>query len=203
MAYTRSELHFLEDDETLQTISSETESDFQRLFKSTHFDLDSLFGQCTVSKISTSSQETLPAWPSASHSAAAFEPFHRPRARKKSSSFSRHAVKILEEWMDTHFENPYPTKDEKASLAQHTGLTVAQVSTWLANARRRYKHGSLRKRRASEPGRIEPFGECQSASSKDWLSMSPLDRWENSPPEIEPAPLEAIMNAVASSANNN
>ncbi|KAL3434500.1 hypothetical protein BDV09DRAFT_185738 [Aspergillus tetrazonus] len=172
MAYTRSELHFLEDDETLQTISSETESDFQRLFKSgsslaesTHFDLDS--------------------------------------ARKKSSSFSRHAVKILEQWMDTHFENPYPTKDEKASLAQHTGLTVAQVSTWLANARRRYKHGSLRERRASEPGRIEPFGECQSASPKDWLSMSPLDRWENSPPEIEPAPLEAIMNAVASSANNN
>ncbi|KAL4767541.1 hypothetical protein BDW60DRAFT_226516 [Aspergillus nidulans var. acristatus] len=189
MAYTTSELHFLEDDEALQSIGSETESDLQRLFmsgsslaESTYFDLDSLLGQGTVSTVSTSSQEIL--------------------ARKKSSSFSRHAVNILEQRMETNSENPYPTKDEKASLAQHTGLTVAQESTWLANARRRYKHGSLGERRASEPGRIEPFGECQSASPKDWLSMSPLDRWENSPPEIEPAPLEAIMNAVASSANN-
>ncbi|KAL4735681.1 hypothetical protein BDV11DRAFT_211829 [Aspergillus similis] len=154
------------------------------LAESTYLDLDPIFAQSSVSTVPTSLQEALPA------------------PRKKSSSFSRHAVNILEQWLETHSENPYPAKDEKASLAQHTGLAVAQVSTWFANARRRYKHGSLGGRRTSEPGRVESPGEFQSASPKDWLSMSPLDRWENSPPELEPAPLEAIMNAVASSGNN-
>ncbi|KAL1859182.1 hypothetical protein Plec18170_002297 [Paecilomyces lecythidis] len=134
-------------------------------------------------------------------SESAVEPPHRPKLGRDSSSFSPHTVNILEQWLENHSGNPYPTKDEKASLAQRTGLAVVQVSTWFANARRRYKHGSFGSR-LSEPERIESLRESHPTSHEEWPFMSPLDRWENSPPEIEPAPLEAIMNAVARSENN-
>ncbi len=36
-------------------------------------------------------------------------------------------------------EEPYPTKGEKIMLAIITKMTLTQVSTWFANARRRLK----------------------------------------------------------------
>jgi hypothetical protein len=36
-------------------------------------------------------------------------------------------------------KNPYPTKAEKIMLAIITRMTLTQVSTWFANARRRLK----------------------------------------------------------------
>lgn len=38
-----------------------------------------------------------------------------------------------------HRDNPYPTKSEKVMLALLTRMTLTQVSTWFANARRRLK----------------------------------------------------------------
>jgi hypothetical protein len=38
-----------------------------------------------------------------------------------------------------HRKNPYPTKGEKIMLAIITKMTLTQVSTWFANARRRLK----------------------------------------------------------------
>lgn len=124
-----------------------------------------------------------------------------PRLGSKSSCFSSHVVSILVQWLENHLEKPYPTKHEKARLAEETGLAVAQISTWFANARRQNKHRSFNN---PLPGteRVESLSELQLSSCEEWPSMSPLDRWENSPPEIEPAPLEAIINAVARSEDN-
>ena len=58
-------------------------------------------------------------------------------ARKKNSS--RETTGTLKAWLLEHKKNPYPTKGEKIMLAILTKMTLTQVSTWFANARRRLK----------------------------------------------------------------
>uniref|UniRef100_A0A1I8G0W8 Homeobox domain-containing protein n=1 Tax=Macrostomum lignano TaxID=282301 RepID=A0A1I8G0W8_9PLAT len=52
---------------------------------------------------------------------------------------SREATSILRAWLNEHPTYPYPTKGEKVMLAVITAMTLTQVSTWFANARRRLK----------------------------------------------------------------
>lgn len=144
----------------------------------------------------TTSNENVSSLPDSLYqSAATSEPSHQTKSRGKSSNWSRNTTDILKQWLRSRSDNPYPTKQEKFSLAQETGLTVAQVSTWFANARRRRKRGTHSSLSTSKP--VDNLRDSQIIAQQHWSSLSPLDRWENSPPEIEPAPLEAIMNAVA------
>ncbi|GKZ34754.1 hypothetical protein AbraIFM66950_005110 [Aspergillus brasiliensis] len=205
MAYNGSEQHCFEDDDLFPERATETEADWQRLFASatqadsTYIDLDPIFSQSILSTAPT--EDAIKHQISSSQSESTFEPSHPPKLKSKSSCLPSHAVNILAQWLEKHSNHPYPTKDEKSSLAEETGLTVAQVSTWFANARRRYKRGSFGNR-LSEPEPIRTSLEVPLTSRETWPFMSPLDRWENSPPEIEPAPLEAIINAVARSEHN-
>jgi hypothetical protein len=48
----------------------------------------------------------------------------------------------LKAWLYQHRKNPYPTKGEKVMLAIISQMTLTQVSTWFANARRRLKKES-------------------------------------------------------------
>ncbi|CAK6979143.1 iroquois-class homeodomain protein IRX-5-like [Scomber scombrus] len=52
---------------------------------------------------------------------------------------TRDATATLKAWLQEHRKNPYPTKGEKIMLAIITKMTLTQVSTWFANARRRLK----------------------------------------------------------------
>ncbi|KAM8861871.1 Iroquois homeobox protein 5a-like isoform 2-T2 [Synchiropus picturatus] len=52
---------------------------------------------------------------------------------------TRDATATLKAWLNEHCKNPYPTKGEKIMLAIVTRMTLTQVSTWFANARRRLK----------------------------------------------------------------
>lgn len=52
---------------------------------------------------------------------------------------SRESTSALKSWLNEHLKNPYPTKGEKIMLAIVTRMTLTQVSTWFANARRRLK----------------------------------------------------------------
>ncbi|XP_064611798.1 homeobox protein araucan-like [Liolophura sinensis] len=52
---------------------------------------------------------------------------------------TKEATGILKSWLNDHMQNPYPTKGEKIMLAIITKMTLTQVSTWFANARRRLK----------------------------------------------------------------
>ncbi|KAL4234637.1 hypothetical protein ACF0H5_006278 [Mactra antiquata] len=45
----------------------------------------------------------------------------------------------LKLWLLQHKRNPYPNKPEKIMLAILSKMTLTQVSTWFANARRRLK----------------------------------------------------------------
>ena len=57
--------------------------------------------------------------------------------RRKNAT--REATSTLKAWLYEHIKNPYPTKGEKIMLAIITKMTLTQVSTWFANARRRLK----------------------------------------------------------------
>lgn len=52
---------------------------------------------------------------------------------------SRENTQTLKAWLYEHLKNPYPTKGEKIMLAIISKMTLTQVSTWFANARRRLK----------------------------------------------------------------
>ncbi|XP_072241413.1 Iroquois homeobox protein 5a-like [Leuresthes tenuis] len=63
-------------------------------------------------------------------------PYGDPTYRKNAT---RDATATLKAWLGEHRKNPYPTKGEKIMLAIITKMTLTQVSTWFANARRRLK----------------------------------------------------------------
>ncbi|UMM12040.1 hypothetical protein L5515_001019 [Caenorhabditis briggsae] len=57
----------------------------------------------------------------------------------KKRNATREATAPLKDWLHAHRKNPYPSKNDKLMLAVGTGMTLTQVSTWFANARRRLK----------------------------------------------------------------
>ncbi|OCT82176.1 iroquois-class homeodomain protein irx-3-like isoform X1 [Xenopus laevis] len=76
-----------------------------------------------------------------SHTHPAFYPYGQYQfgdpSRPKNAT--RESTSTLKAWLNEHRKNPYPTKGEKIMLAIITKMTLTQVSTWFANARRRLK----------------------------------------------------------------
>ena len=58
---------------------------------------------------------------------------------RKTCVLPRESTAYLKQWLLSHIEDPYPTRQEKQQLAALSGLTTNQVKTWFANARRRSK----------------------------------------------------------------
>jgi len=52
---------------------------------------------------------------------------------------TRDTTGALKLWLLQHRKHPYPNKPEKIMLAILSRMTLTQVSTWFANARRRLK----------------------------------------------------------------
>lgn len=126
--------------------------------------------------------------------------------RKSNSRFSKTAVKVLRNWLDEHQANPYPTEEEKEHLGRTTGLRLAQINTWLANARRRGKVGVKNKATMdglpnSTTSSLPPTAAIGIPGAREieinkWSDMNPLERWKHSPPQNEPAPFNAIADAL-------
>lgn len=119
---------------------------------------------------------------------------------KIGARFSRESVRVLKNWVSTHSRHPYPTEEEKESLQKITGLNKTQIVNWLANARRR---GKIQPTRSTSPhvgrGYAQAIDIPQRRGTPGLLeNMNPLQRWQNSPPENEPASVTAIARAVAS-----
>lgn len=57
--------------------------------------------------------------------------------QKKRGIFPKVATNILRAWLFQHLTHPYPSEDQKKTLANDTGLTILQVNNWFINARRR------------------------------------------------------------------
>ena len=60
--------------------------------------------------------------------------------------FSRQSIVVLEDWFDTHQDNPYASPDTKRLLATQTKLSIRQVSIWLTNERKKLKKSKTDRR---------------------------------------------------------
>jgi hypothetical protein len=93
----------------------------------------------------------------------------KPKKGAAAARFPRAAVKILKDWLVTHIDHPYPTDEEKESLKEQTGLTISQISNWMANTRRRQK---ARPKRSASPS-IRPSTEAVNIPpGRTWESLS-------------------------------
>lgn len=128
-----------------------------------------------------------------------------PAAPKVGARFSRESVRILKNWLSSHSSRPYPNDDEREQLQRQTGLNKTQIANWLANARRRSK-GKFRPTRSTSPSvrgwsTAMDIPQRRGTATNDGPAeyLSPLQRWQNSPPENEPASVTAIASAILQS----
>ncbi|AEO55367.1 C2H2 transcription factor [Thermothelomyces thermophilus ATCC 42464] len=120
---------------------------------------------------------------------------------KTGARFSRESVKILKNWLSTHSKHPYPNDEEKEMLQRQTGLSKTQITNWLANTRRRNKNAVSH--RSTSPG-VRSWAnpiDIPQRRRNPFEHMNPLQRWEHSPPENEPASVTAIARAVNSASS--
>uniref|UniRef100_A0A8H7TVW4 Homeobox domain-containing protein n=1 Tax=Bionectria ochroleuca TaxID=29856 RepID=A0A8H7TVW4_BIOOC len=116
--------------------------------------------------------------------------------------FSAMSVKALRNWMSDHLDNPYPGSQDLRRLQSQTGLTKRQISTWFANARKRTR---FQPAQAPLPNTEERIGSLtiprhpRAPTPAPFEHMNPLQRWEHSPPEVEPADVSSIARAVRES----
>lgn len=110
-----------------------------------------------------------------------------PAVPKIGARFSRESVRILKAWLSTHSHRPYPNDEERENLQRQTGLNKTQIANWLANARRRSKQKIHHSTRSTSPsvqawaGAVE-IPQRRGDSARDSEFLSPLQRWQNSPP---------------------
>ncbi|KAL0088100.1 homeobox KN domain-containing protein [Phycomyces blakesleeanus] len=57
--------------------------------------------------------------------------------RRRRGNLPKPVTAILKQWLVGHYDNPYPSEDEKGALKESTHLTLSQISNWFINARRR------------------------------------------------------------------
>ncbi|KAJ5322341.1 Homeodomain [Penicillium brevicompactum] len=106
--------------------------------------------------------------------------------RKEPKQFIRRGARVLREWFYHNQEYPYPTDTQKNQLSTETGFSQKRISTWFANARRRQKQ-------KIQSAELDP-----PMVTSTLASLTPMERWQASPPEDEPVPETAIQNAISS-----
>jgi len=93
------------------------------------------------------------------------------RKRSRGLNLPRKAVKHLKGWVYDHFDNPYPSENEKAVLAEKLGLNHVQVNTWFINARMRLWKPVMEKLFSSMKERVEKrLSETESDKEKEELT---------------------------------
>ncbi|XP_003408127.1 iroquois-class homeodomain protein IRX-4 [Loxodonta africana] len=99
--------------------------------------------------------------------------------RRKNAT--RETTSTLKAWLQEHRKNPYPTKGEKIMLAIITKMTLTQVSTWFANARRRLKKENKMtwppRNKCGEEKR--PYGEGEEEEGEEEAREEPLKSTKN------------------------
>lgn len=106
---------------------------------------------------------------------------HQNRRTLKSRRLPSETVKVLRSWLYQHQDYPYPTDQEREDLERQTGLGKTQILNWFTNARRR----KMNRQTIND-----------NANTVDQKLLSPMERWQNSPPESEFAMASDIIRAV-------
>ncbi|KAL4964953.1 uncharacterized protein BDV14DRAFT_208986 [Aspergillus stella-maris] len=129
---------------------------------------------------------------------------------RESKQFVRRGARVLRDWFYRNEECPYPSEEEKARLASETGFTRQRISTWFANARRRSKQqrqagSSARIYRAGSPmptPLTQPMPIPMGGTGMLPSTMTPMERWQSSPPDEEPVSEDVIREAIASASGS-
>ena len=140
-----------------------------------------------------------------------FYPPYRPGATEDPGRVpkvaTRESTGALKAWLNEHLKNPYPTKGEKIMLAIITKMSLTQVSTWFANARRRLKKEnrvSWACKGKSDEEDEEQEGESDEEDGpleKCPLEKCPLDERDEEEPQSDRADSEErVQGALESSA---
>lgn len=127
---------------------------------------------------------------------AATEPV--TRTSKRSSSRSNTSTRPLRLWFSSNLENPYPTEEQKEELAAASGLRRTQIDNWFSNARRRKKQSD----RATANASMKLHRSGSPMPRDLTANMTPLERWQHSPPDAEPAQFADIERAVDLASNS-
>ncbi|XP_041700988.1 iroquois-class homeodomain protein irx-3-like [Coregonus clupeaformis] len=108
-----------------------------------------------------------------------FYPQYRPGATddpiRVAKVATRESTSALKAWLNEHLKNPYPTKGEKIMLAIVTKMSLTQVSTWFANARRRLKKDNRVSWASKGKSDEEEEGESDEEEGEGSLQKSRLD----------------------------
>ncbi|XP_040264876.1 iroquois-class homeodomain protein IRX-6 [Bufo bufo] len=116
--------------------------------------------------------------------------------RRKNAT--RETTSTLKTWLYEHRKNPYPTKGEKIMLAIITKMTLTQVSTWFANARRRLKkENKMTWSPKNKPGDESKEEKCD-ADEYSPESDSPEEKFSKSEKELKQIDLEDNAEEVTS-----
>jgi hypothetical protein len=60
------------------------------------------------------------------------------KPKRRRGNLPKAVTALLKDWLSRHRKHPYPTEEEKLSLAKETKLSLQQISNWFINARRRH-----------------------------------------------------------------
>lgn len=101
-----------------------------------------------------------------------------PASTKRAGLRHTKKTRALSNWFASHMEHPYPSEEDKITLAEESGMTKKQVVDWFANSRRRLRlstqatlnTNTLSPQRADVPNL---FGQ----------NITSLDRWPYSSPK--------------------
>jgi hypothetical protein len=61
----------------------------------------------------------------------------------------------MNDWFDSHLNNPYPQPCEKERLAQLGGITVKQVTAWFSNRRNRSQNTKPKRMKREVENKID------------------------------------------------
>ncbi|KAK1990538.1 homeobox and C2H2 transcription factor [Colletotrichum falcatum] len=129
------------------------------------------------------------------------QPSDSPAPAKVGTRFSSKSLRILKSWLANNNHHPYPTPEDLVLLQRQTALSRQQITNWLANTRRRTRF-KVPPKRPPSPAMTSAKTLPISIPQRDGLPealqhLSPLERWQVSPPEHEPASVSAIVHAVS------
>ncbi|CAG9986670.1 unnamed protein product [Clonostachys byssicola] len=112
--------------------------------------------------------------------------------------FSTASIRVLNRWLSSHINRPYPTVGDVEIMQRQSGLNKKQILTWFANARRRKKLWTpVSPSKIRLPSDAAPRENSHARPPTPIAQqMDPFERWRNSPPEHEPASVPAIARAL-------
>lgn len=119
------------------------------------------------------------------------------RYRRSSPLLSPRSLKILQDWVSTHPDFPFPTDPEKLQLSRDTGLDVQQIELWFTTNRERISAANFAVQNGA-PGlspsvrrglvgggvcvvaMVDSLAPCHSAPSAAW-AIDPIARQPHVP----------------------